>query len=220
MRRRILLAILSVTGIAVVLFGVPLAIIVERLVDDDALLRVERQAVLAARDVHSDFATSPDPIELPVHDDIALALYDMSGTRVAGAGPPVADDVTRQALGDRVADTEADGARIVAVPVADDEHVVGVIRAEQPTSSSNARARRIVAVLAGLGAAVIAVGAAIGYVVAGRLARPVRRLRDAAIELGDGNFAIDVPRSKVPELDEAATALDDHRPSTGLARGP
>ena len=95
----------------------------------------------------------------------------------------------------------------MAVPVADDEHVVGVIRAEQPTSSSNARAMRIVAVLAGLGAAVIAVGAAIGYVVAGRLARPVRRLRDAAIELGDGNFAIDVPRSKVPELDEAATAL-------------
>src|SRR5262245_52909696 len=137
MRHRILLAILSVTGIAVVLFGLPLAIIVERLVDEDALLRVERQAVLAARDVPSDFATNPDPTELPVHDDISLALYDLSGARVAGTGPPVADDVTREALGDRVADTETDGARIVAVPVADNEHVVGVIRAEQPTSASN-----------------------------------------------------------------------------------
>ena len=49
MRRRILIAILSIAGLAIVLFAVPLAILVERFVDEEAMLRVERQAILAAQ---------------------------------------------------------------------------------------------------------------------------------------------------------------------------
>lgn len=87
MRRRILAAILSVTAVAIVLFGVPLATVVQRFVDDDAALRVERAAVLASRQVPADFATSNDPVELPVSgDDIVLALYDNTGALVAGSG--------------------------------------------------------------------------------------------------------------------------------------
>jgi hypothetical protein len=41
MRRRILIAILSVTTVAVVLFGVPLAIVVDRFVDEEATLGIE-----------------------------------------------------------------------------------------------------------------------------------------------------------------------------------
>ena len=64
--------------------------------------------MLAARDVPERLRhQSPTRSSCPVHDDIALALYDTSGTLVAGAGPPTADDVTRQALGDRVTDTES-----------------------------------------------------------------------------------------------------------------
>ena len=75
MRRRILAAILSVTAVAIVLFGVPLAIVVQRFVDDDAALRVERAAVLASRQVPADFATSNDPVELPTNSDgITFAL--------------------------------------------------------------------------------------------------------------------------------------------------
>jgi hypothetical protein len=51
MRRRILTAILSVTTITVVLFGIPLAVVATRFVDESATLQVERQAVLAARAV-------------------------------------------------------------------------------------------------------------------------------------------------------------------------
>ena len=61
--------------------------------------------------------------------------------------------------------------------------------------------------LAALAVGVLMIGAAIGYVLAGRLARPVRRLRDAAVDLGDGDFTIDVPRSGVPELDQAGQAM-------------
>ena len=88
MRRRILVAILSVTAIAIVLFGIPLAIIVARFVDKEATLRVERQAILAAREVPEDFALSADPVELPANSDgIQFALYDVNGVLVAGVGP-------------------------------------------------------------------------------------------------------------------------------------
>ena len=208
MRRRILAAILSVTAIAIVLFGVPLAIVVERFVDDDATLRVERQAVLASREVPADFATGNDPVELPTNDDgIVFALYGADGVLTTGIGPTRADAATAEALGNQVVDVEIPGARVVAVPVAADERVIGVIRAEQSTAASDARTRRILLLLAGLATAVISIGAAIGWILAGRLARPVRLLRDAAVQLGDGDFTIDVPRSRVPELDEAAQAM-------------
>jgi signal transduction histidine kinase len=208
MRRRILAAILSVTAVAILLFGVPLAMVVVQFVNEEATLRVERQAVLASRQVPADFATSNDPVELPQNrNDIVLALYDLDGSRVAGIGPLHADPPTLQALDNDVVDSEVGAVRVVAVPVAADEHVVGVIRAEQPTAATAARSRRILALLAGLAVGVLAVGAAIGYVLAGRLARPVRRLRDAAVQLGDGDFALDVPRSSVPELDEAGIAV-------------
>jgi signal transduction histidine kinase len=207
-RRRILVAILSVAAVAIVLFGVPLAIVVQRFVDNDAALRVERAAVLAARQVPAEFATSNDPVELPDGTDgISLALYDGRGSLVAGTGPDRADGATMRALDNEVIDVTTSGARIVAVPVAADERVVGVIRAEQSTAASQSRTRRIIALLGALAVGVLIVGGAIGYVLAGRLAQPVRRLRDAAVRLGHGDFAIEVPRSRVPELDEAAEAM-------------
>jgi signal transduction histidine kinase len=207
MRRRILIAILSVTVVAVVLFGVPLAILIERFVDKEATLRVERVAVLASRSVPDDFPTG-DPVELPdSRDGTVVALYDRDGMLVVGQGPAVADVPTLQALKGDVTDTEMAGTRIVAVPVSANEQLLGVIRAEQSTAASDARSRRIIALLAVLAAGVIAVGAAIGYFVAGRLARPVRRLRDAAVRLGDGDFTVAVPPSRVPELHQAADAI-------------
>ena len=203
-----LIAILSVTTIAVVMFGVPLAVVVERLADQGTTLRVEREAVLAARGVPADFATTGDPVELPPGaDGVILALYDGRGRLIAGEGPLAADAATRKALADNVVDIERSGSVTVAVPVSADERIVGAIRAQRSTHGSNARAIRIAGLLGVLAVGVLAVGAVIGYVVAGRLARPVRRLRDAAVQLGDGDFTIDMPRSSVPELDEAAAAM-------------
>ena len=208
MRRRVLFAILSITTLAIVLFGVPLAVMVTRFVDREAALRVERQAVLASRDVPADFAASNDPVELPEPiDGISFALYNRDGRLVAGDGPSQADAATRQALANRVTDITASGARVVGVPVSANEQVIGVIRAEQSTAPSDARARRIIAWLGLLALAVLAIGAAIGYFVAGRLARPVRRLRDSAVKLGEGDFTVNVPRSRVPELDQAGQAI-------------
>jgi signal transduction histidine kinase len=208
-RRRILIAILSVSAMAIVLFALPLAIVVRQLVDEDAALRVEREAVLAAREVPADFAATQDPVELPENTSgIVLGLYDANGVLVAGGGPSRAEVAIRAALTNRVIDTEGPGSRLVAVPVAADERVIGLIRAEQSTTSSDRRSRNILALLGGIAAAVLALGAVIGSVLAGRLAKPVRTLRDAAVELGQGNFAVAVPASRIPELDEAGGAIE------------
>ena len=208
MRRRILVAILSITGLAVLLFGIPLAVLVDRLLEDDATLRVERQAVLAARAVTADFATSGDPVELPTGTDgVSLSLYDATGALVVGAGPGVGDAPVIGSLANQITTEERAGHIIVAVPVAADEKVIGVIRGQQSTSQSDARTFRIVALVVALGIVVIAIGAGIAFFVAGRLARPVRRLRDAAVQLGNGDFTTRAFHSKVPEVDEAADAL-------------
>lgn len=208
MRRRILAAILAVTALSILLFGLPLAVVVERFVDQDATLRLERQAILAARDVPADFATTGDPVELPAGTDAAaLALYGRDGLLVTGNGPPAADPVTAAALANRVGDAEADRSRVVAVPVTAGERVIGTIRAEQPTSASNARTLRIAGLLAGLACAVIAVGTAVGAVAARRLARPVRRLTDAVVTLGGGAFDVGVEPAGIVEIDAASEAL-------------
>jgi signal transduction histidine kinase len=207
-RRRILAAILSITGIAVLLFGIPLSVVVDRLVEEDATLRIERQTVLAGREVPADYATTADPVEFPPGDDeVSLALYDSSGALVIGAGPAVADRTVVRALQNQIATSETRDALVVAIPVTGNEQVIGAIRGSQPISRSDARTFRIVALVASLAVVVIAIGAVVGYIVAGRLARPVRRLRDAAVQLGDGDFTVQVAHSGVPELDEAVDAL-------------
>jgi signal transduction histidine kinase len=208
MRRRVLTVILSVTAIAVALFAVPLAIVVEHFVESDAKLRVERLAVLASRQVPADFNTGTDPVELPETDkDTRVALYDRNGKLITGSGPANADDATQRALGNLVADGEGHNARIVAVPVAVDEVVVGVLRAEQTTAASAARTHRIWVLLAALALGVMAVAGVIGWLLAGRLARPVRDLRDAAVQLGEGDFTVTVPSSTISELHDAGQAM-------------
>ena len=208
MRRRILLAILSIAVLAIALFAVPLAVLVERFVDEDANLRVERQAILVARVVPDDFATRRDNVELPTNTHgIELGIYDLHGTLVFGTGPRTADRATTGALANHVTEAETDAVRIVAVPLSADEQTIGAIRGEQSTAGSDARTQRIVLVLGFLAVGVVAVGAGIGYVIAGRLARPVRSLRDAAVRLGDGDFSLRVARSNIPEIDQAGVAM-------------
>lgn len=207
-RRRILTAILSVTVAAVVLFAIPLAVVLRQLVDEDAALRVERQAVLAARQVPADFVSGDDPVELPeTTDRVLLGLYGPDGVLIIGTGPRTVEPDLRRALSNQVVDTELPGRRVVAVPVAADEQVVGLIRAEQSTDASESRSLRLLGFLAGVAAVVLLLGAATGSVLASRLARPVRRLRDATVELGRGNFSVDIPRSRIPEIDETTDAL-------------
>lgn len=207
MRRSILTTTLVITAAAVLMFAVPLAVVVSRLLDEQGALRLERQAVLAARNIPADFATGRDPAELPSDSGIDYALYAEDGRRVAGIGPATIDGLSRQALGNRVVDGEIGETLVVAIPVIDDERVVGVLRAEQSTSTIDQRRTRALALIIGLGVGIVAIAAAAAWVFAGRLSRPIRQIRDATVQLGTGDFSISTPTSRIPELAETSASL-------------
>lgn len=207
MRRRLTRSIVAVALLAVVLFGLPLVVVVQRFVDEQAALRLERHAVLASRQVPKDFATGQDPVELPTTSGISYGLYDRRGDRVAGAGPAQGGPLVTEAFANKIRQGELGETRVAVIPVVDREVVVGVVRASQPTAVADRRTQRAILLLGILGLGVVAIGAVIARVVAARLARPVTQLRDQAVRLGDGDFAIAVTPTGVTELDDAGTAL-------------
>ena len=211
MRRRILAAILGVTAVAIILFAVPLGIVITRLTDDQAMLRLERQAVLAARNVPNDFSSGLDPTELPTDGDISYRLYDSRGRLVTRSGPgsatPGADALTRQALTNRIMSGEIDEQLVVAIPIVSDEQVTGVLRAQRSTSGIDRRRERTILLVSALAAGIAALAASVGSILAGRLTRPIRELRDATVQLGTGDFAILAPTTRIPELAQSSAAL-------------
>jgi signal transduction histidine kinase len=209
MRNRILGAILAATAVAVVLFGLPLALAVQHLYHSEAVVRLEQEAARATTRVPDSFGSSGDPVELPVaSDQTQLALYSRNGRLVSGTGPATVDAPVRVAFGGRVAEQTVDGRIVVAVPVADEERVVAVIRGALPASVVDARVHRAWLAMAALAAGAVAVAALVARVLAGHLSRPVDALAQAAARLGEGDFSVRAGRSGVTEVDAVASTLD------------
>jgi signal transduction histidine kinase len=208
MRPRIARAILAVTAGALALFGLPLAIAVQRVYRDDEVIRLERAATAATQSVGEETAGA-DPAELPREAATRLGLYGPTGRRIGGAGPAIADPVTRRALGGRLSDGSEPGRLIAAVPVARRERIVGAVRAERSDAVVARRVRRTRAAMAAIALAVLALAGAISLLLARRLVRPIDELAGAAARLGEGDFASRASGGGVPELDAAAGALND-----------
>jgi signal transduction histidine kinase len=207
MTRRIFLTTLAVTVLAVVAFGIPLAIVVDRRIHDDAVIELQRAASAAAVALPPRIDPA-DPIELPTAETgVRLAIYDRAGHLVTGTGPATADAVVAATTDGGVHDGVVGSERVVALPLPGDEQVAGAIRAAEPRAEVRERAIRTWLAMAGLGALAVAVAAGAGALLARRLTRPVRRLRDASVRLGHGDFTATAPQSGMAELDDAADAL-------------
>ena len=181
MRRRILLAILAITALAVALFGIPLGIVVQHQETDEATLRLERQATIAAADVPSDLGRDGDEVALPPPPaKVKYALYTPEGVLVTGDGPSHADHTVADATRGDITDTEAGGRLVVAVPVSSNGEVVGVVRAEQPLASVEAQVWKRWGAMAAIAFVAFAIAAAVATIEARRLTRPVEDVRDAA----------------------------------------
>jgi signal transduction histidine kinase len=207
MRRRIVRAILAVTAVALALFGLPLAIAVQRVYRDDEIIRLQRVAA-AATQVVDEEAGGADPAELPREAGTRLALYDARGRRTSGAGPAVADAAARAALGGQVSDAAGDGRLVAAVPVSRRERVVGAVRAERSDAVVARRVWQARAAMAAIALAVIVLAAGLSLLLARRLVRPIDELAASAARLGEGDFATRANGDGVPELEVAAGALN------------
>jgi signal transduction histidine kinase len=207
MRRRILISNIIAATVAAAVFAVPLSVVFARHERQDSFEQMDETAVHTRAALADGFENASRPPTLP-HPEapMSVALYRGDGTRLTGTGPRLADPVTAS-----VQNGEATGAvggyLVLAHPVREQSGLVGVIRVSVPESVPGHRARMDLLVLLGLYAAAVIVAGVVGWFVAARLARPVFRLRDVAVRIGDGDFAIDPQRSGIREIDETADAL-------------
>lgn len=207
LRRRITVTVLGVVFVTLAAFATPLWVGYSRIYHDEEVLRLQREAQRAAVTVPEELGSVP--VELPTPpEEITTAVYDLEGQRVAGDGPTSGGSLVAQAARGEAVDGTSQGELVVAAPIYDDEEVIAVVRAAQPSHSVVEEVTEARVGITVLGLVIVAGAAAVGIFLARRLARPVEALTAAATRLGDGDFATTAPHSGIRELDDAAQALD------------
>jgi signal transduction histidine kinase len=127
---------------------------------------------------------------------------------MAGTGPTTGGRIVRLALAGHVAQGAEADQLVAAVPVVDEEQVIGATRAAAPLDVVEARTHRTWLAMGVLGVAAVAAAAVVGNRQARRLATPVSALAATATRLGEGDFGARAARSGIGELDSAAAAMD------------
>jgi signal transduction histidine kinase len=97
----------------------------------------------------------------------------------------------------------------VAVPVASAGKILGAARITYPTSAVDSRVRRYWLTLAGIAAIVLGGVAVVGLWLARGVSRPLRRVEEAAAEIGAGNLDARAPEEGPPEVRRLANELND-----------
>lgn len=207
MRRRLLTAMLLVAVVAVAGFGIPLAVSVQARFRDEALLTLSEEAATAAVAVPGSFVRDRDTPELPPPaDNVDVALYGTDGRRLQGVGPARADATVGAVLDGAGAQRHRDEL-VVAVPISDEEIVVGAIRASMPNSIVAGRVQRTWAAMAALALGVLVAAGLFAARRSRSLARPLAQLRDDAEVLGEGGELPIRPDTGVVEIDAVHAAL-------------
>lgn len=210
MRRRIAVALLGVSTLSLLAFGVPLGGVVAQLVRKQAVLRLEREASRASVEVSVPLDAGNDPADLPkAEKGTSLALYNGVGVKVFGDGPTSEDTVTAAAASGMVTDGNVADDLVVAVPLVFNEEVVATVRAATPRSRVDRLMWLAIAAVLLVALVVLGLSTVIAGIVASRLAAPVTALVSSMAQLRDGDVSARAPRSGISELDAAATALDE-----------
>ena len=209
MRRRLLTAMLMVAVLAVIGFGLPLAIAARALYGDEALLLLSEEAARAAVAVPASFARDRDLPELPrPAKGVDVAVYDATGRRVVGTGPGRADEAVNEALRGTTAQRRRTNL-VVARPISDEETVVGAVRASTASDVVANRTRTTWAAMAGLAVAVLVAAGLLAAHRSKSLARPLARLRADADVVGGGGELPPRPATGIIEIDAVHGALAD-----------
>jgi signal transduction histidine kinase len=198
-----------VTALAVALFGIPLGLVVGRIYRSREVSRLQQRATEAAGALPASGIHGSQPIQLPVQPKgHQIGIYDASNRLVVGTGPqPPGVEVLAALRGD-VADAHHGNWLGVAVPVRDDEQIVGAARAAVPWSVVADETERTWLVMAVFGALALSIAGAVAWWQASRLAAPVAGVATLATRLGDGDFSGRLEPSGIPEIDGASDALN------------
>lgn len=189
MRRRLLISTLAVAVATVLLLGVPLAFVINRLQVSEASEQVRRDATTLARDlqgrVNADLLPNAAQVGSSLPDRYVIIKQYSVGLVTVGKQPPRGDTITAQAF-----------TRDFSVTVEADDTVLD--------------SRQTQALLGISALALLAVGVAVLLAIlqARRLTRPLEELARAADRLGSGDARPLGRRYGIPELDQVAEGLD------------
>jgi signal transduction histidine kinase len=201
--------IAGITALAVIMFAIPLAIVVQRLYRSEAETALERDATRIAAVTPDDEIAHPRPVRLPkgLHPGLTVGIYRPSGERIAGDGPHDSP-VTSDAADGRLHQATEHRSLVVSAPIPSDERPLSVVRVSMPYDPIDDRTKQAWLLMAALALLIVLLGTALARQQAARLARPLERLTQAAQALGDGDFTIRAKRSGVREAEEAELALE------------
>jgi signal transduction histidine kinase len=202
-RKRIARVAVAAVAIALLLFAVPLAVIVRSALFDDERHELEAAALQGAVRIDPDFSHD-EPVELPHNSDQQVGAYDVSSRLRFGLGPATGDNIVRQAATGSVAEGQAGGELIVAVPVTSQEKVVGVVRAAQPVQVIWTRVVLAWLALTALAAAAFGVAVLVARRQARHLSAPLEALAATSEQIAAGDLTVRAERSGIPEIGRVA----------------
>jgi signal transduction histidine kinase len=206
-RRRILATVLACTALATTVLFLPAANAARGRERRSHALELQRDAMVVASRI-PDGPVAPD-VDLPRDGRDRYALYGVDGRRISGDGPEEADAPVRRALQDQAADVDDGEDLVTAVPLAAvDGHPQLVLRAEEPTTASDARVRATITELGLAAVAALVVAAVAGWLLVRRLVRPLDDLGEVAARIGDGDFTVTAAPTGLAELDRLGHALE------------
>ncbi len=209
LRARVRNAITLITVGSLLLFGLPLAVVLGRLIESQALAGLQRDATRGVARVPDNTLERSSAVKAPPsRGDTLLGVYDAQGNLVVGKGPRH----SRQAAGvvdGREHDGHDAGDLSVVVPVLSDTTVAGSVRAAVPLSLLHQRIYRAWVLLVGLALLVLAVAIGLARRSAQRISVPFEQLTLAARQLEQGRYDVHLPRFGMSEADAAADALRD-----------
>lgn len=197
--------------LATCVLTVPLLFIISSRSEDIGVRELERVAERVAPEVTPATLSRGGAIDLPATEEaIVVGVYRPDGDLVAGNGPKAGGELVTDAK--RLTHIGRVGHElVVARPVvADESHkTIGVIRVAEPLSETVAHARRDQALLLLFDLIAVAIATSVGWYLATRLVRPIEQIRNDAVRLGRGDFAIAARTSGIHELDATSAAISD-----------
>lgn len=231
MTRRLVASYLLVVLVVLLVLEIPLGVIYSHTQRQDLVTRLERDAFrLAARSEHAveeGLAAETKALK-PVLADYTnrtggrVVVVDSRGILVADSDPPapgVRDFSTRPEIasalkgrvvsGTRFSETLGTDVLSVAVPIASGPRLLGAVRVSFPTSTVDQRVTRYWLILVGVGGIALVVAAAIGWVVARWVSRPLRQLETAVAGAGHDLSTRAAEDRGPPEVRAVGTAFND-----------
>jgi len=208
LRTRLLLALAYVLLLAIVALEVPLALSLRDRVDAEVRSQATGESdvvaasaadLLGSRSSRAGLASLATSAATSVRGRVIVldaqgqVLADSAGSETLGtsyASRPEVQAALRGNREQRVRHSMSIGADLLATaaPIIRGGRIIGAVRVTQSVASVHRAVRRTIAELALVGATVLLVGLLAGALIAGQIARPLKRLERAARNVADGDL--------------------------------